>query len=241
MKKYFYLIVALVALVIALPAWQGGLGSMTVETLVGAFLGTVAGAMLVYTMQVRMEQTRFFQLIIAKIKDIFASKTAWEQTEDGWVRCEFRKAVGMATWEREPIDEHGAGNPERQVDLQAPEFKSIAWEGVVYRVDEKYCVASKALHDYANWYALVLNAFDSHLLNATHIKSLWRSLVDPFVHATDSEQRKGMNKWTTFFVFGKEFKNHPSYRVHEKVMKTLSNYTPAKSHSYARHCQLINL
>lgn len=201
------------------------------DSLSGAFIGTIAGALLV-TMQLRMEQTRFFQLLLDNINDIYSSNTAWRKTDNGWSCCEFRMAVGMADWTKDPIGKCGDSVDNLIVDQSDPEY-DFEWGGVVYTVDDKFCVASKPLHEYANWYSLLLDGLQAQLVSTKHVPMLWRSLVDSFFIAEEKDVANsiGMLNWSELFVFGNlRVTKNPRYRLHKKVLKMLRKYPPAVEH-----------
>ena len=67
---YFVFAYLTLAAIIALflPAsYLGILGAPSIESLIGAFWGTLAGAAIIFLFQIRMEQTRFFQLVLSEI------------------------------------------------------------------------------------------------------------------------------------------------------------------------------
>lgn len=229
MKLGSWLIAALITLIAVLAFGSSWVGKLTIETLLGAFLGTLAGAAIIFAMQLRMEQTRFFQLLLQEIKEIFSSTTAWQELEDGWQRCEFRKAVGMAFWTNDPCGEDG--NAHKTLHINEPD---VDWEGVVYRVDSQFCVASKSLHEYANWYNLLLDGYQNDLLSDKHVKMLWRSLGDGLfvVDPEQASQSEGMKNWLEFFSFGKsaQAKNKP----HMRVQRLLEDHPPLKKHFSSR-------
>jgi len=218
--------------VMFLPAWYFGfLGALTIESLIGAFLGTVAGAILVYQFQLRMEQTRFFQLVLGEINTIFSSLTAWRKNGDTWRVCEFREVVGLAKWTTDLAEVQSSQYNDHEKKINR---EKIEWKGVLYLVDENYCVASKALHEYANWYGLLLNGLENNLLSALHIKMLWRSIVDNFYERITNEGRDGMKMWSEGFIFGdpSQIDNHPGSKSHQIVLSLLRNYEPVR-----RHCE----
>ncbi|NLM70944.1 MAG: SoxR reducing system RseC family protein [Synergistaceae bacterium] len=228
---YFMFAYFTIGIIIALflPAsYLGFLGAPSIESLIGAFLGTLAGAAIIFLFQIRMEQTRFFQLVLSEINSVFSSNTAWERVGGEWKACEFRKAVGLAEWTTS-IDDVSSDKYKKH-ERNIPNKNKIEWNGVLYLVDENFCVASKPLHEYSNWYGLVLSGLETRLLSKKHIQMLWRSLVDNFFEYVDGNLRIGMKQWSEGFVFGGEGSGHPSYKYHQIVLKIVNRYEPARAH-----------
>lgn len=232
MRRSAVAIISIIGLLICLfvyAIFERTIGRTTVESLLGAFFGTAAGATVIYSMQLRMEQTRFFQLLISEIKAIYSSTFAWHRVKDYWIPCEFRMAVGLAKWTNDPDGIDGQAHLNLHVDSTDPKYRGIDWNGVVYKIDEDYCVASKALHDYANWYNLLLNGLENELLSRKHVLMLWRSIVDAFYW--DEKNSIGMKRWTEFFVFGGHPKKHST---HEMVLALIHTHSPARRHKQGR-------
>lgn len=168
-----------------------------VQSLLGAAYGTFAGAFLIYILQIRLEQVRYFQIILENGQKIIADDTAWVKENGIWKNVEFRKALGMARWSRDPRN---------HLDLHIEKFddcKSIDWRGVAYRIDDDYCVASKALHEYTGWIKSILEADKFGLLSKKHALLMWRMIADAmYPLGPFATEASGMRRWLEFFVLG---------------------------------------
>jgi hypothetical protein len=237
LKKVLFWLGILVLLVLAGKAlsYYLNLKEDFIGTLIATYVGATAGAIIIFLMQARMEQSRFFQIALTEANRVFETNLAWEKTNNGWTNCEFRRAVGMAEWSNDPCGDTGESHLSLHIDRSKAEFNGIDWPGVVYQIDEKYCVASKSLHDYFNWYRLVIDAYDSQLLSAKHIKTLWRSITDSIFVVIDSGgNRAGMLTWTIFFLFGKpnkcKIREWWKRRSFSRIKRILEKFQPSKEY-----------
>lgn len=197
-----------------------------IDGLLGAFFGALAGAAVIFGFQLKMEQTRYFFDLINRIDEIFAQESCWRlnPSTQVWEPYEFRRAVGMASWTEDPC----GGDGKRHLELHCSE-EGIEWKGVLYRIDANFRVASKPLHDYANWIRLVINGYDSKLLSKNHIRFLWRSIVDAIAETKSDNNKFGMKKWTEFFVLGYKPASL-SKKKFDKLVGIISGYSPSKQY-----------
>jgi hypothetical protein len=166
-----------------------------VQSLLGAAYGTFAGAFLIYILQVKLEQVRYFQITLDNGQKIIADNTAWIKENGIWKNVEFRHALGMAKWSKDPRN---------HLDLHIEKLddcKSFDWGGIAYRIDDDYCVASKALHEYTSWIKSILESDKYGLLSRKHILLMWQMIADamypPGPFATEAW---GMRRWLEFFL-----------------------------------------
>jgi len=197
-----------------------------VDGLVGAFFGALAGASVIFLFQRKMEQTRYFSDLINRIDNIFSEELGWclNTSTKVWEPCEFRRVVGMALWTEDPCGEDGR----RHLVLRCSE-EGIEWKGVVYKIDDNFRVASKPLHDYANWMRLVIDGYNSNLLSKKQIQFIWRSIVDAIAETEYDQKKFGMKKWTEFFVLGYKPSNI-SKRMFEKIVRIILKHCPSKQY-----------
>lgn len=214
--------------ILVVVAWKGFnfIDPGFVSNLLGAFFGAVAVAIVIFGFQLRMEQTRYFFEVINQINDIFSQKSCWHlnPTTREWESCEFSRAVGTALWQGDPCGDDGNGHKK----LECKE-EGIEWSGVLYKIDDRFIIASKPLHDYANWIRLLISGYDSMLLSKTHIRFLWRSIVDAVAQDQHYGKRLGMRKWTEFFVLGHN-PTDSSKKKFNKLVDIISNYSPSKQY-----------
>jgi hypothetical protein len=197
-----------------------------VDGLVGAFFGALAGASVIFLFQRKMEQTRYFSDLINRIDNIFSEELGWRlnTSTQVWEPCEFRRIVGMASWTEDPCGTDGR----RHLQLHCSEI-GIEWKGIVYKIDDNFRVASKPLHDYANWVRLLIDGYNSDLLSRNHIRFLWRSIVDAIAETEYDQKKFEMKKWTEFFVLGYKPANN-SKRMFDKIVRIISKHSPSKQY-----------
>ena len=211
-----------------------------VQSLLGAAYGTFAGAFLIYILQVNLEQVRYFQIILDNGQKIMADNTAWIKENGVWKNVEFRKALGMARWSRDPRN---------HLDLHSEKFddcKSVDWRGVAYRIDDDYCVASKALHEYTGWIKSILEAGKFDLLSKKHILLMWRMIADAmYPPGPFTTEASGMRRWLEFFLLGDYIEkkedigriDKSTYNDYLKFRNIVEKYGPVINHYEQRHAK----
>jgi hypothetical protein len=176
-----------------------------IQSVVGAFFGTLAGAFLIFVFQLRMERTRFYREIFNEGQKIMGEQTAWRKLENGvWENVEFRNAVGIATWINDPLGLDGKNHLELHIK-NFSDCKNIIWNGVAYRVDDGFCVASKGLQEYSTWFKLLMDGLDSGLITPSQIQTMWRIIADPLYPAGKYtlDNSPGMRSWLEFFLLNR--------------------------------------
>jgi len=201
-----------------------------VTSFVAASYGTLIGVIISFNFQLGMERSRYFQMILEKILQVLAEDTAWKLENNDWKNLEFRSAVGLATWVNEPSN---------HLNLHISKLNiPIDWKGVVYNIDEKFCVASKSLHDYTVWFRMVIEGYTNRLLRESHIRMLWRQIGNSLYPAgrfsSSEPETKGMRPWLEYFLLGSviyreddiESSFREEYKNYMRVRKIIENYGP---------------
>jgi len=187
-----FLILAFIFIVIYLisnPEFQKS--NDFIEALLGALYGTMCGAGLMFYYQTRSEKTKNFMNLFKEGQNIMAQTTAWKLVNGKWENIEFRNAVGISSWVNEPRNH-------QELTVQNPKAIGIDWGGIVYKIDDNFCIASKSIQEYSTWFRNVLEFYALQLIDKIHLYMMWRILTDSIY---DYKNIIGMKKWLEFFLF----------------------------------------
>lgn len=191
-------------------------------TVLGSFV--IALSMLIF--QRRADRTKYLTEMLKMANDICSFTGVWRLNSKTkkWQPCEFRRALGQATWELSPYKEEL--NDEGVIEYQ------IEWPGVLYKIDENYIISSKAIQDYSNWFQLIISGYGSGLLEDKDIKLLWRQLVDVFKN--NNNKKCDIRDWIEYYLDGEKSKLFKNINVLNIQDIVLSIYA-AKEYSQTQH------